>query len=127
MHGSLRHTRRKQPAKRPDLILTGSRPGGADTFVDYTTRWPSHQRLVTRAATIPGFAADDGVTEKLKTWEPHVRAQGDIIHPYAWTRDGGSNWKAGKHLEEELLRLHVHVGRIADRGHPMRKRLALTR
>ena len=36
-------------------------------------------RLVTRAATTPGFAADDGVTYKLNTWEPHVRAQGGII------------------------------------------------
>ena len=38
--------------------------------------------------TTPGFAADDGVTYKLNIWEPHVRAQGDIIHPVC-IEDGG--------------------------------------
>ena len=96
-NGSLRHTLRSQSAKRPDIILTDSRPDGADTFIDYTTRCPSRQLLVTRAATIPGFAADDGVTDKLKAWEPHVRAQGDIILPICM-EDGGYFSEGGHEL-----------------------------
>ena len=69
----------------------------ADTFIDYTTRCPSRQQLVTRAATTPGFAADDGATDKLKAWEPHVRAQGDIIHPICM-EDGGYFSEGGHEL-----------------------------
>ena len=96
-NGSLRNTLRTSSAKRPDILLMDSRPDGADTFIDYTTRCPSKHELVNRAAITPGTAADDGVSDKLKAWEPHVRTQGDIILPVCM-EDGGYFSEGGHEL-----------------------------
>ena len=83
--------------KRPDLIIHDNSASSPQTFVDFITNVVAKSTNVTRGASLPGAAADNGAADKLSRWTDLVHAQGDKFVPIA-QEDGG-------YLNQEALAL----------------------
>ena len=111
--------------KRPDLLIHDHSPD-SNTFVDFITCVVSKSTNVTRAASLPGVAADNGAHEKNTNWLELCHAQGDRFVPIAQEDGGALNQAALDLLDSAVSRCGGSDGEKQAFRVYWRQRIAVT-